>query len=100
MNIIKGNILPTPWNEKFEILPKNIYDKFDHDQLSRLTIISLRENPPTTTDIYREIQPSMDTMAQLKNAIFGLWDLDYTPHSELGKSFRLLKSIPIPLDHA
>ena len=44
---MKGNGLPSHWNEKFKIHLKNIYDQFAQDQLSGLRVISIWDNTPT-----------------------------------------------------
>ena len=44
------------------------------------------------------MQTLMATASLLRNLIVVMEDLDYTPQSELEKSFRLLKSGPSPPD--
>ena len=60
--------------------------------MSNLIAISQRINAPMENELHEELCPPNAIIELLKNLIASVGDLDYTPQSELGKSFRLLKS--------
>ena len=69
MNVMIINRLPRPWNEDYQLFPKNSYDQKVQNLMLDLTSVDRIKITPTIDELMNELHFSIEIDSLLKNLI-------------------------------